>query len=580
MKIVKTLYVSSLLLLLSKVLHCADSYNVGDPVPFFVNKIGPLHNPSETYQYYELPFCHPGRVLEKKESFGELLNGDRMANALYKLEFAVNKTGENLCHKKLSKDDVAKFRDAIKKDYYFQMYYDELPLWAFIGKVEDDNTGPKYFLFTHVNFYALYNGNHVIEIHALSDPNRAVDVTEDAALEVEFSYSVFWSETSTPYMNRMARYSRASLHPVLQKIHWYSFANSIITVILLTGLLTMLFTRHLKNDLRKWSIGDEEEDEVGRKYNSVHALVCPKNIPLFSAVMGCGTQLLTLVILLFFLALLGAIYPYSHGLISTYTFTSYILTSAIAGYTSASFCSQHAETGWKWSAVLSGMLFIVPFTVAAFFLNTLATYFGVTSALPLGTIFLILLIYFFVALPLLVFGGVIGHRHKSDLHVPPVAKKYAKEVPSLAWYRKTPAQMFIGGLLPFSVVVMQLHNLCSTIWGYKVYTSPGILFGTFTALVATTALLSICLTYFQLAGDNHDWWWRSILSGGSTGIFMFAYCIYFYLKSSDMRGALQASFFLVYSGCLCYAFFLMLGTVSFQASLLFVRRLCRAGKNE
>ncbi|KAL0460056.1 UNVERIFIED_CONTAM: Transmembrane 9 superfamily member 5 [Sesamum latifolium] len=586
MGILKLLFITNLLLLLLPFqLQSANTYNVGDPVPLFVNKIGPLDNPSETYQYYELAFCHPDQVLEEKESLGEVLNGDRLANALYELEFAVNKTGAALCQQKLNSGEIAKFRHAITYNFYYQMYYDDLPLWAFIGKVEegnwtDDGKGPKYLLFTHVQFDALYNGNQVIEIHAFSDPSHAIDVTEDVDVKVDFTYSVSWKRTSTPYKNRMDTYSAASLLPILQKTHWFSFVNSIVIVILLMGLLTVLFMRHLKNDIRKWSIQDEDEEkEVGWKYIHGDVFRCPANLPLFSAVLGGGTQLLSMVLILFVLAFLGVFLPYSRGTLSSSILISYILTTAIAGYSSASFCSQYAETGWERSALLAGILFSGPFLSTAFFLNILAAYFGVTIALPLGTILLIVLIYTLVAIPLLVLGGVVGHRYKSDLQSFPVTKKCPREIPSLSWYRKTPAQMFLAGLLPFSAIVLELHNLCATLWGYKIYTSPGILFVTFVILAILTAMLSVGLTYFQLAAEDHEWWWRSVLRGGSTAIFMLSYCTYFYLKS-NMRGILQTAFFFGYSACMCYAFFLMLGTVSFQASLLFVGRIYHAVKSE
>ena len=40
-------------------------YNDGDLVPLIANKVGPFNNPSETYQYYNLPFCKP----EKGEKY-------------------------------------------------------------------------------------------------------------------------------------------------------------------------------------------------------------------------------------------------------------------------------------------------------------------------------------------------------------------------------------------------------------------------------------------------------------------------------------------------------------------------------
>ncbi|KAL0369530.1 UNVERIFIED_CONTAM: Transmembrane 9 superfamily member 5 [Sesamum angustifolium] len=436
------------------------------------------------------------QVLEEKESLGEVLNGDSEQNWC--------SSCQKLNSERLQNSGMLTY------NFYYQMYYDDLPLWAFIGKFEegnwtDDGKGPKYFLFTHVQFDALYNGNQVIEIHAFSDPSHAIDVTEDVDVKVDFTYSVSWKRTATPYKNRMDRYSAASLLPILQKTHWFSFVNSIVIVILLMGLLTVLFMRHLKNDIRKWSIGDEDEEkEVGWKYIHGDVFRCPRNLPLFSAILGSGTQLLSMVLILFVLAFLGVFHPYSRGTLSSSILISYILTTVVAGYSSASFCSQYAETGWERSALLAGILFSGPFLLTAFFLNILAAYFNVTTALPLGTILLIFLIYTLVAIPLLVLGGVVGHRYKSDLQSFPVTKKCPREIPSLSW---------------------------------------------------------------------------SVLRGGSTAIFMFSYCTYFYLKS-NMSGILQAAFFFGYSACMCYAFFLMLGTVSFQASLLFVRRIYHAVKSE
>ena len=37
----------------------SQKYKVHESVPLFANKVGPFNNPSETYQYYSLPFCKP-----------------------------------------------------------------------------------------------------------------------------------------------------------------------------------------------------------------------------------------------------------------------------------------------------------------------------------------------------------------------------------------------------------------------------------------------------------------------------------------------------------------------------------------
>jgi len=61
-------------------------------------------------------------------------------------------------------------------------------------------------------------------------------------------------------------------------------------------------------------------------------------------------------------------------------------------------------------------------------------------------------------------------------------------------------------------------------------------------------------------------------------VLIFGYCFYYFRARSDMSGFMQTSFFFCYNGLMCYAFFLMLGTVGYRASLLFVRHIYRAIK--
>ncbi|KAL6002507.1 Cellular adhesion and filamentous growth protein [Asimina triloba] len=195
-------------------------------------------------------------ITEKREDLGEVLNGDRLVSAPYQLDFRVEKHRETICKKKLKKAEVAKLRHAVARDYYFEMYYDDdLPLWGFIGKVDnEDKMDPrdyKYLLFKHIHFDILYNNDRVIEIHVQTDPNLTVDITEDADTDVEFSYSVKWRETDITFENRIETYSRSSSMPQHLDIHWFSIINSCVTVLLLTGFLATILMRVLKNDFIK-----------------------------------------------------------------------------------------------------------------------------------------------------------------------------------------------------------------------------------------------------------------------------------------------------------------------------------------
>ena len=149
---------------------------------------------AQTYQYYDFPFCRsPEGVKRERTDLGEVLGGDRLAKSPYEIEFGIDKENVDLCTQFLERKEVEKFRRAVKNDYYFQMSFDDLPIWGFIGKVEKIMRGGaaaenRYFLFTHVHFEISYNEDRVIEINLSTDPLKTVDITADEAMSMRFSY--------------------------------------------------------------------------------------------------------------------------------------------------------------------------------------------------------------------------------------------------------------------------------------------------------------------------------------------------------------------------------------------------------
>jgi hypothetical protein len=134
------------------------------------------------------------------------------------------------------------------------MYYDDLPIWGFIGKVDKEGKDPsdyRYYLYKHIHFDIFYNKDRVIEINVRTDQNALVDVTEDNEVDAEFYYTVKWKETNTPFEKRMDKYSQSSSLPHHLEIHWFSIINSCVTVLLLTGFLATILMRVLKNDFVK-----------------------------------------------------------------------------------------------------------------------------------------------------------------------------------------------------------------------------------------------------------------------------------------------------------------------------------------
>merc|ERR1711966_440148 len=318
--------------------------------------------------------------------------------------------------------------------------------------------------------------------------------------------------------------------------------------------------RVLKNDFIKYSRDDEqtleEQEETGWKYIHGDVFRFPRYTSLFCAVIGTGTQLFAMTMGAFALALVGAFYPYNRGALLTAIIVIYALTSGIAGYVAANNYRQMGGENWVRNVLLTGFLFCGPMFIVFSFLNTVAIAYRSTAALPFGTICVIIIMWALVTFPLTVLGGIAGKNSKSEFNAPCRTTKYPREIPQLPWYRSTVPQMVMAGFLPFSAIYIELYYIFASVWGHKVYTIYSILFIVFIILLIVTAFITIALTYFQLAVEDHEWWWRSMMCGGSTRLLIYGYSFYF-----------------GYMFMICYGFFIMLGTIGYRASLMFVRHI-------
>jgi len=573
-----------------------DRFNVGDPVTMLVNTVGPYSNPSETYQYYSLPFCRPKHIEQRKNTLGEVLEGSMKSTSLYDIKFATNIKFASLCQTTLNQSDVVAFREAIKRFYYFEIFYDDLPVWGFVGSILRDDDGTdndgdeeefdpraepndevsSYYLFKHLDFTILHNEGRIVKVNCTADPAKVLLLSlDDAPKVVEFSYSATWHETEWPWERRMELYEDSFFAQELE-IHWLSIMNSCVLVVLLTGFLTLIVMRVLKSDYARYARGDDEEDEqedYGWKLIHGDVFRFPAHKEIFCAFVGLGAQLLCVVSLILFVSLFGVYYPNNGGAMYTSIIVIYSLTSVLGGFVSGRLYAQMGGAAWTWNLVAQATLFTVPFFCVVFSVNMFAWRCNATAALPFTTMIIVVLIWLLVGVPLCVLGGIAGKNTAGPFSTPVRTKNFPREVPHMPLYRRWQAQMLMSGFLPFSAIYIELFYVFSSIWGHSSYQLWGILIIVFIILIVVTTCITIALTYFQLSMEDHRWWWSSYFCGGSTAFFIYLYSIFFFVYRSKMNGMLQSVFYFGYMLVICYFFFLMLGTVGWYGSLVFVRRI-------
>lgn len=572
-----------------------NTYKDGEQVKVIANNVGPFSNPAETYRYYSLPFCQPKDVTTQSQQLGEVLAGDRRVNTLYDIQFKVDVHRKDLCTRTLSPADIATFAKACEEDYYLEMFLDDLPMWTFVGEHEHEDIllghtkNSKHYLYTHLHFSIAYNKNQVIAVNVSSDPSQHLDITMNEGdaphdVPVSFTYSVKWVPTTVTYEDRHELSAQTRFLPVSLEIHWLSVINSLVLVVLLMAFLAIILLRIVKSDFTRYAQDVENEvgsadEETGWKLVHGDVFRLPSHVNLLSGFVGAGAHLFTMTLLLLSLAVAGTFVSNRRGGIVTAIVILYCITSSVGGYVSARMYKQLKGGKWAWNIVFTTLIFPVPLSIAFLTLNSVAVAHSATTAMPFGTILVVLALFVLVAFPLAVLGGIAGKN--SNTQEPPCrVAKVPRQIPEVPWYRRGLFQSAIAGLLPFSAISIELHYIFASVWGRKVYTLFGILFLAFVLLALVTSFVVIALTYFQLVVEDYRWWWRSFISGGMAGVFIYLYCFFYYFYYSDMSGQLQTSFYFGYNLVCAFAIFLMLGFVGFLSARRFVRYIYSSIKLE
>jgi hypothetical protein len=543
-----------------------------------VNKIGPYANPSETYDYYVLPWCAPTerKIQHRHKTLGEALEGDHISNSAYQLRFLVPVTWQQLCETHLVQKEVREFKKAIAAQYYFEFFLDDLPVRGFIG-APDEGQGKdvRYFLFKHLHFTIMYNGDRIIHANVSADMHQ-VQALEDSDVVVEFSYSVQWVKSDVAYANRMTLF-RDTFFDADLEIHWLSILNSFVLVLLLTGFVVLILRRVLHSDYdryaRKAENPDDEIDDSGWKLVHGDVFRMPPQVILLSAFCGAGVHLALLALICIVLAIAGY-FPFGDtGAVYATLIMLFAFTSFFGGMTSAALHRHLRGVAWHWNVVLSSVVFSGPFLAVSLVVNTVSAAYKVTNTLSVEMMATLFLIWLLLAFPLAVLGAVAGRRLVGEYTPPLRVSNFVRSIPAVPFYKNSVAQFVTAGFLPFSAIYIELYYVYLSVWGRNSYTLFGILLLVAVILLCVTSCMTIAMLYFQLSQEDHQWWWRSFFNGGATSVFVYLYSIYYYLFRSHMTGFLQTTVYFVYMLVASYAFFLVLGTTGFVSSFFFVNAI-------
>ena len=122
-----------------------------------------------------------------------------------------------------------------------------------------------------------------------------------------------------------------------------------------------------------------------------------------------------------------------------------------------------------------------------------------------------------------------------------------------------------------NTVFVELFFVLTSLWMDQYYYVFGFLLLVWTLLCITCAEISIVLAYFALCSEDYKWWWRSALVPATSGCYLYAYCVYYFLQNLNMPGTVPQLLYFSYMGLVALAFSFVTGATGFLASLWFTR---------
>jgi len=591
-------------------------YKKGDKVPLFVNKVTSVHSPIP-YGYHDLPVCKPAedQIIHQSETLGEIITGNRIESSSYEINFLEPQNCKTVCAPvTVTGEDLEKMKDLIKNDYYVQWQVDGLPV---AGKKQNDevyDTGfplgavvlkqgteeVYYQLNNHVKISISYNPHvrniqnpetgepiaspdspeYNIVLFEVTPSSGTVDcggqplyLTGDK-VEVTYTYSVEFKQDAISWANRWHHY--LSLQGEGQ-IHWFSIINSLMIVFFLSGMVAMIMARTVRRDFIKYTEEENETevDETGWKLVNSDVFRPPGGKGFFAVLVGSGVQVFFMCVVTMVFAVLGFLSPSNQGSIVTAVLVLYVWMGVAAGYSSSRIYLMFEGEHRNRNTFITAIFFPGSVFGIAFFLNFFLWYKHSSGAFPLTTMIAIIALWFCISVPLCFLGSRLAYRKDPPKH-PGSVNHIPRQIPAQKWYMHPIATTLMGGILPFGAVFIELFFILTSIWLHRYYFLFGFLFLVFLILVITCAEISVVMCYFQLCAEDWHWWWRSFLTPGASGFYMFLYAIFYYATRLEVDGFVPSLLYFGYSLILCMFFFVLTGTIGFYSCYWFVKKIYAA----
>jgi len=397
-------------------------------------------------------------------------------------------------------------------------------------------------------------------------------------LSVAYTYSVDWQESDLSWSDRWDVYVIGSTD---DDVHFFAIVNSLMIVLFLTGAIATIIIRTLKQDIAGYNemhTLEEAQEETGWKLVHGDVFRPPQNQPmLFSVLVGTGAQIGAALLLSLLLSITKFINPLKKGQTLTSIIVLYVLCGSVAGFVSARLYKFSDEKAWKMNTIMTATL--LPGCMVSIFmvLNVWLSFAGAATAVSFFTILSLFALWVCISTPLVFVGSFFGLK-VSKIEVPTKTNQIARFIPEGPWYSSQPLSFFLGGILPFGSVCIELFFIMSAIWLHQIYYVMGFLLAVMLILAATCAEVAVVMCYLQLCVEDHRWYWKAFFNTATSGLYLFLYTLWFLVSRLELVGVLPVVVYLTYMAMMSICFGLFCGSVGVLTCFWFTRTIYGALK--
>ncbi|XP_077987329.1 transmembrane 9 superfamily member 2-like [Glandiceps talaboti] len=601
-------------------------------IDVFVNRLDSVESVIP-FEYEKFDFCTTSHKSSPTENLGQVVFGERIRPSPYNITFNKEEKCKNLCQKvyKDADKDRAKhlkfLLDGIKQNYQHHWIVDNMPVtWCYDVEAQDGSNKycspgfpvgcyvtskkvPKdacvinplysepdtYYLFNHVDIKITY---HNIEEEGLANAARLLSARLEprslkheksgdcddnlkpmaipaAFKDVTINYTYSVSFESNPGVKWASRWDYILDSMPHTNIQWFSIMNSLVIVLFLSGMVAMIMLRTLHKDIARYNQIDSAEDaqeEFGWKLVHGDVFRPPRRGMLLSVLLGTGSQIIFMVFITLVFACLGFLSPANRGALMTCVLVVFVCLGTPAGYVAARMYKTFGGERWK-SNVLMTCFFIPGIVFVDFFILNLVLWGeGSSAAIPFTTLLALLGLWFGVSTPLIFLGAYLGFK-KRPIEFPVRTNQIPRQIPEQSFYTRPLPGIVMGGVLPFGCIFIQLFFILNSIWSHQMYYMFGFLFLVCVILIITCSEATVLLCYFHLCAEDYHWWWRSFLTSGFTAVYLFIYCIHYFVSKLTIEGMASTVLYFGYTGIMVLLFFLFCGSIGFFSCLWFVIKI-------